>query len=166
MTSSRPRIALVVATSDNNIIGRDGDMPWHLPADLRRFKSLTMGHPIVMGRRTWESIGRPLPGRRNIVLTRSEGYPANGADVLHSPDDVMAATKCSACIMVIGGGEVYRLFLDQADVVHRTRVHTMVDGDTSFPQLDGSLWELASEELHDADESHAHAMTFETWTRR
>jgi len=166
MTSSRPRIALVVATSDNNIIGRDGDMPWHLPADLRRFKSLTMGHPIVMGRRTWESIGRPLPGRRNIVLTRSEGYRANGADVLHSPDDVMEATKCSACIMVIGGGEVYRLFLDQADVVHRTRVHAMVDGDTSFPKLDGSLWELACEELHGADESHAHAMTFETWARR
>ena len=104
MTAGNTRFELVVATSENGIIGDQGGMPWHLPRDLRQFKSLTMGHPIVMGRRTWESIGRPLPGRRNIVLTRDRDYVADGADVVHSVEDIVQATDGDAVVMIIGGG--------------------------------------------------------------
>ncbi|MDP6312292.1 MAG: dihydrofolate reductase, partial [Phycisphaerales bacterium] len=113
----RPQIVLVAAVSDNGVIGRDGDMPWHLPDDLKRFKKLTMGHPIVMGRRTWDSIGRPLPGRTNIVMTRDASFAADGAVVAHSENDVFDVSGDANTVMVIGGGEIYRIFLPNADRV-------------------------------------------------
>lgn len=165
MTAGNTRFELVVATSENGIIGDQGGMPWHLPRDLRQFKSLTMGHPIVMGRRTWESIGRPLPGRRNIVLTRDRDYVADGADVVHSVEDIVHATDGDAVVMIIGGGEIYRLFLNMADTVHRTRIHCSLEGDTTFPDLSPNAWTMSNQQRHEQDEHNAHAMTFETWSR-
>ncbi|MDP6479519.1 MAG: dihydrofolate reductase [Phycisphaerales bacterium] len=155
----RPQIVLVTAVSDNGVIGRGGDMPWHLPDDLRRFKKLTMGHPIVMGRRTWDSIGRPLPGRTNIVMTRDTSFAAEGAVVAHSEDDIFAAAGDADTIMVIGGGEIYRIFLPNADRVELTRVHITVDGDTLFPEL-GDEW-VCVESVE-----HSPGMSFETWRRK
>ncbi|MDP6987562.1 MAG: dihydrofolate reductase [Phycisphaerales bacterium] len=154
----RPTIVLVAAVSDNGIIGRDGDMPWHLPDDLRRFKELTMGHPIVMGRRTWNSIGRPLPGRLNIVITRDASFAADGAVIAHTTSDVFAAAASAKTVMVIGGGEIYRLFLGEADRIELTRVHINAEGDTSFPEL-GDGWSCVQSVSHSPD------MTFETWKR-
>jgi dihydrofolate reductase len=157
-------IVLIAAVSDNNIIGRDGDMPWHLPEDLRRFKRLTSGHPIVMGRRTWDSIGRPLPDRLNIVLTRERAFVAVGATVVHSKQEAIDACGDADPIMVIGGGEVYRVFIDDANTAELTRVHVTIDGDTTFPPLDGG-WTRIDACTHAADVRHEHAFTFETWTR-
>ena len=160
----RPHIVLIAAVSDNGVIGRDGDMPWHLPDDLKRFKSITMGHPIVMGRRTWESIGRPLPGRTNIIMTRNKAFAARGASVAHSIPEVVEYCN-DGTIMVIGGGEIYRMFLSIADRVELTRVHTTLDGDTTFPELVESDWLRNESTSHEADDRHAYAMTFESWSR-
>ncbi|MDP7029196.1 MAG: dihydrofolate reductase [Phycisphaerales bacterium] len=162
--ATRPTIVLIAAVSDNGVIGRDGDMPWHLPADLKHFKRVTMGHPVLMGRRTWESIGRPLPGRSNIVLTRDLSYRAEGATVVHSLDDSFAAAEGDV-LMVIGGGEIYRAVFDAAAVIELTRVHADIDGDTTFPPLPEGAWSCVSREHHDADSRHAHAFTFERWER-
>lgn len=158
------RIVILVAASENGVIGANGGMPWHLPDDLTRFKQITMGHPIVMGRRTWESIGRPLPGRTNFVLTRDSDYAANGAHVATNVESIARTVPEGDTIMVIGGGEVYRLLLPFADEVQLTRVHATLDGDTRFPPLDDG-WALQSESRHTADDRHAYAMTFETWIR-
>lgn len=168
----RPRLSLVVAAAENGVIGREGDLPWRLPADLGRFKRLTTGHPIVMGRKTYESIGRPLPGRVSIVLTRDAAWTAgNEAVVVVTSLDraIEAALQAEGVstdeAFVIGGGEVYRLALSHADRVHRTRVHTEVEGDATFPNLDESEWRLASSEKHPADEKNEHDCTFEVWER-
>jgi len=159
-----PRIVLIVAVSENGVIGRDGGMPWHLPEDLRRFKRLTTGYPIVMGRRTWESIGRPLPDRLNLVLTRDANFMAAGAVVVHSTQEAIEVSGDTASIMVIGGGEIYRLFMDEADAVEITRIHATLDGDTTFPSLDDG-WTCRESIEHAADDRHAHAFTFESWVR-
>jgi dihydrofolate reductase len=161
----RPSIVLIAAVSDNGVIGRDGDMPWHLPDDLKRFKERTMGHPIVMGRRTWESIGLALPGRTNIVMTRDPSFAADGVSVGRTMADVIDAAGDADTIMVIGGGEIYRLFLGDADRIELTRVHMTVDGDTTFPEMPATEWICVASVNHDRDAIHEHAMTFETWTR-
>ena len=140
-------------------------MPWHLPDDLKRFKQLTLGKPIVMGRRTFESIGKPLPGRQNIVLTRDPNYRAIGITVVQGVEAALAAAAGAAEIMVIGGSDVFRLFLPRATRVHLTRVHAEVAGDVRWPALD-STWEAVARERHEADERHAHAMSFEVWEKR
>lgn len=156
-------ISLIVAASSNNIIGSDGDLPWHLPDDLRNFKRLTIGKPIIMGRKTYDSIGRPLPDRRNIVLTRDESYIADGCEVVTSVAEVMALVADADEAMIIGGGEVYAAFLPMAQRIYLTRVHTNIEGDTDFPELDDE-WQLMSTESHPADAKHEHAfdvMVFE-----
>jgi len=153
-------VSIVVATDDRGAIGRDGQLPWHLPNDLRRFKALTLGKPIVMGRRTWESIGRPLPGRQNIVITRQAGFPAAGATVVASLDDALAAAGSAAEVCVIGGADVYRLALPRAQVIHLTRVHATVEADTYFPTLESAQWEQVSRDDHGADERHAYPYSF------
>ena len=163
--SDRPSIVLIAAVSDNGVIGLDGEMPWHLPADLKRFKTLTMGHPIVMGRRTWESIGRPLPGRMNVVMTRDRSFAAEGAVVAYAVADVLAAAGDADTIMVVGGGEIYRMFLADADRVELTRVHVTLDGDTTFPELAGTDWACEESVSHPHDHAHAYPLTFETWVR-
>lgn len=165
MRSDSP-ISLVVAASRNNVIGAAGQLPWHLSDDLKRFKALTMGKPIVMGRKTFESIGRALPGRQNIVITTQRDYVAEGCDVVGSPGDAVAAVPDGSEIMVIGGGEIYLLFLPLADRIYLTRVDTVVDGDTFFPALDAATWQETSREEFAANDNNDHAFTVVSYGRR
>ena len=157
-------ISLIVAASENNVIGRDGDLPWRLPDDLKRFKALTMGSPVIMGRKTWESLRRPLPGRQNVVITRQRNYAAEGCDVVGYPAAALQATLDAEQVMIIGGGRIYQQFLRRADRIYLTRVHATIDGDAWFPELDGD-WSLTASEQHPADERHEYAFTVETWER-
>ena len=162
------RIEIVAALDDNNLIGKNGDLPWRLPADLQHFKRLTLGKTVLMGRKTWQSLGRPLPQRENWVITRDAGFEAPGATVFASLDAALAAGSGLAAIMVIGGAELYRQTLDRADVLHLTRVHARVDGgDTWFPPIpDGPAGFVeTAREPHEADERHAYAYTFVTMQR-
>jgi dihydrofolate reductase len=160
------RISLIAASSANGVIGADGTLPWHLPDDFRFFRQTTMGRPIIMGRRTFESIGRPLPGRRNIVLTRSRDYRADGAAVAGSADEALAAAAGADEVFVIGGGEIYALFLDRASRVYLTRVDAQIEGDTRFPELDPDDWQLTSVDAHAPDERHAWGFEFRVYDRR
>lgn len=158
-------ISVIVAVSTNNIIGSEGDLPWRLPDDLRRFKRLTMGKPIVMGRRTWESIGRPLPGRQNIVLTRQAGFDAPGCNIATSPAEALAAAGDAGEIMIIGGSQVYALFLPKASRLYLTRVHAEIDGDTHFPEINERQWRLVDCEAHEPDDLNQFAYEFRTYER-
>lgn len=158
------QITLVVAASDNNVIGRDGQLPWRIPEDLRRFRQSTMGRPILMGRRTFESIGRPLPGRRNIVISRQAGLELPGCEVVSSPEAALEATRGSGELMVIGGSTIYRYFLPLADRIFMTRVHAELAGDTHFPPLNDEEWRTVSSEPGRSAESGL-AFTFETLER-
>lgn len=159
-------ISIIVAASANGVIGVDGELPWRLSADLKRFKELTMGKPIVMGRLTWESIGRPLPGRQNIVITRQSDLVAEAADIVATPADALRTAGDMEEIMIIGGGQIYNLFLPKASRVYLTRVLADIEGDAWFPALDDSVWELAASEPHAADENNEYAFEFRTYERR
>ena len=159
-------ISLIVAASANNVIGVRGELPWRLPADLKRFKAITMGKPIVMGRLTWESIGRPLPGRHNIVISRQAGFVADGCTVVASPEAAIDAAGDAPEIMVIGGGHIYTAFLPLADRIYLTRVHAEVEGDAFFPELDEREWDTVDSEAHEADDKGAPPHTFLTLERR
>ncbi len=159
-------VSLVVAAAKNNVIGRDGELPWHLPDDLRHFKRLTTGKAVIMGRRTFESIGRPLPDRRNIVMTRDPDYAASGCDVVTSVSDALDLAGDDTEVMVIGGGQVYRDFLPRADRIYLTRVQAEIEGDTHFPEVDPGDWQLVSTEHHAADEKHAYAFELMVFERR
>lgn len=149
------RVSLIVATSANNVIGARGRLPWHLPDDLRRFKQLTTGKPIVMGRLTYESIGRALPDRQNIVISRNPDYAAPGCDVVNSPEAAIEVADDAEELMIIGGGHIYRDFLPLANRVYLTRVHADIDGDTFFSGICDDEWQETSKEPHAADEQHA-----------
>ena len=150
-------ISLIVAAANNDVIGSDGDLPWHLPDDLRNFKRLTLGKPVIMGRKTHESIGRPLPDRRNIVLTRDQSFAAPGCEVVASVDEALERVADADDVMIIGGGEIYTTFLPMADKVYLTRVSADVEGDTLFAPLDESAWCLIRSENHPADADHDYA---------
>jgi dihydrofolate reductase len=153
------RLSAVVAASDNDVIGRDNAMPWHLPADLAYFKRVTMGKPMLMGRKTYESIGRPLPGRRNLVLSR-RGFTAAGVESVATIDEALARVAGAPELMVIGGAEVFRLAMPYLDHVHLTRVHTQVEGDILLPPFEPGQWREVRREDHPADERNPIAMTF------
>lgn len=159
-------ITLIVAVADNGVIGRDNTLPWHLPEDLKRFKRLTLGKPMIMGRKTFESIGKPLPGRLSIVVTRDTNYHREGVVVVHGTEAALEAAADAPEVMVIGGAELFRLFLPHAGRIHLTRVHGNIDGNVTWPALDIRQWEVIERERHEADERHAHAMTFEVWEKR
>lgn len=159
-------ISVVVAASENNVIGINGELPWRLSSDLQRFKSITMGKPIIMGRLTWDSIGRPLPGRQNIVITRQADFVADGATVVVSPAEALRAAGDADEVMVIGGGQVYDLFLPKASRVYLTRIAVEVEGDAEFPLLDESDWQLVEREPHSADERNEFAFEFLIYERR
>lgn len=159
------QLALIVAVADNGTIGNGNDLPWRLPDDLRRFKTLTLGKPVLMGRRTFDSIGRPLPGRRNIVISRQPDLGIEGCEVAGSLPQAVALAGAVAEIMVIGGAQIYREALPLADVIHLTRVHAQVPGDATFGPLPPGQWREVSSELHPADERHAHAFSFVTLVR-
>jgi dihydrofolate reductase len=159
------RVSIIVAADEHGGIGRHGGLPWHLPEDLKRFKTLTMGKPIVMGRRTWDSIGRPLPGRRSLVVSRQPGFALAGAEVFESLDAALRAAADAPETCVIGGAEIYHEALQYADVIHLTRVHASVEADTFFPPLDAVEWEEVAREDRPADERHAHPYSFLTLQR-
>ena len=166
-----PVVSLVVAMARNNVIGRDNGLPWQrLPADLQHFKALTLGKPVLMGRKTFESIGKPLPGRTNIVLTRDTGWKSDGVMVVHSISEALAGNASSGAppadeIAGIGGAEVYRLLIPLATRIHLTRIDADVPGDAFFPQLDYSQWVETDSRAVAADERNAYDMTFVTLER-
>jgi len=178
--TSTSTLTLIVAAAENGVIGRDGDLPWRLPADLRRFRRVTTGHPIVMGRKTFESIGRLLPGRTSIVVTRNREYsidehlravesdPSTSGVVVHSLDvalEMAALAVGGDEVFVIGGEAIFRLALSRADRLHLTLVHAEIDGDVRFPldELDG--WALMSSERSEADQKNSYDHTFRIYTR-
>jgi dihydrofolate reductase len=158
-------VELVVAVSENDVIGRANELPWRLPADLKHFKTLTMGHHILMGRRTYESIGKALPGRTNWVLTRSNDFAPGDCNVVHTLEEAEAVIDGES-LMVIGGAEIYRLCLPRAARIHLTLVHTRIkDGDTLFAGWRGSEWAESSRERHEADDKNAYSYSFLTLDR-
>jgi dihydrofolate reductase len=160
------RRTLVVAVARNGVIGRDNKLPWRLPDEIAYFKRVTMGHPIVMGRRTWESIGKPLPGRKNIVVTHQRDYQAPGCTVVHSLDEAWKAAGDADEVCVIGGTTLFEESLPIADRIHYTEVEGDVDGDTFFPPFDRSQWEAREVERHPADERHPYAYRILVMDRR
>jgi dihydrofolate reductase len=154
------RISLVVAAAENGVIGADNQLPWHLPDDLKRFKALTIGKPILMGRKTHESIGRPLPGRTNIVISRQQGLTLPGCVVVNSLAQAQAAAGEAVELAIIGGAELYAQALSSAHVIHLTRVHAQLSGDARFPDLSKHEWRERVIATHPPDERHAYAFTF------
>jgi dihydrofolate reductase len=161
-----PIVSLMVAMAQNGVIGRDNALPWRLPEDLRRFKAATLGKPILMGRKTFESIGRALPGRLNLVLTRDRDWSAPGAVVVHSMEEALRAAAGAEELVVIGGAEIYRLVMPFARRIYLTHVHADVSGDTYFPAFDPTQWVDVASDRHPADEHHAYPVTFITLERR
>ena len=158
-------LTIIVAMADNGVIGSANQLPWRLPDDLKRFKALSLGKPIVMGRKTFDSIGRPLPGRLNIVISRQAGLEIPGCTVVTSIDEAIVAAQPAPEIVIVGGADIYRQVLPQVQVVHLTRVHANVEGDVAFPTLVAHEWREVAKEYHPADERHAHAFTFSTLER-
>jgi dihydrofolate reductase len=163
----KPELTLVVAVADNGVIGARGGMPWHLPADLQHFKRLTYGKPVLMGRLTWDSIGKPLPGRRNLVLTTDPEWRAEGAERVASLDQALALAEGDGAgeLMVIGGAAVYRLALPAARRIYLTRIHATPAGDTFFPAIEAGDWEEVACRERPADERNPFDLTFLTLER-
>lgn len=157
---SKPLISMVAAMAKNRVIGKDNQMPWHLPADLKHFKSVTMGKPVVMGRKTFESIGRPLPGRQNIVISRDKNYMAEGCDTATSIEQAIALAGDIEELMIIGGGFLYSQMLPKADKLYLTFINLEVDGDTQFPTFEHLNLEEINRSQHLADEKNAHDCEF------
>ncbi|MFP7410010.1 type 3 dihydrofolate reductase [Aeromonas veronii] len=162
------KISMIAAMAHDRVIGKDNQMPWHLPADLAHFKRVTLGKSVLMGRKTFESIGRPLPGRRNLVISRNPGYQAEGIEVVGSVEAALALLAGSSVeeLMVIGGGHLYAEMLPSADCLYLTRIDLAVEGDTRFPAFDDGQWQRVDCESHPADEKNPHPYSFETWQRR
>jgi len=158
-------LTIVVAAAENNVIGRGNQLPWRLPDDLKRFKEITLGKPVVMGRKTWDSIGKPLPGRTNIIVSRQPELAIPGCVVVGSMNAALVAARGAPEIMLIGGAQLYRNALSMVRRIHLTRVHADINGDTLFPILDPAQWRETVVGTHPADERHAHAFTFITLDR-
>ena len=159
-----PTVSLVAAVARNGVIGRDNGLAWHLSSDLKRFKALTMGKPMLMGRRTWDSIGRPLPGRRTLVLTRDRGFRAEGAEIVHEWEAALAAAA-GFFFIVLGCSEIYSLALPQADRLHLTEVAAEPEGDVRFPAFDRARFRETFREAHPAGPRDEHAFAFVDWER-
>jgi dihydrofolate reductase len=153
-------VSIIVAMADNRAIGKDNELLWHLPDDFKHFKAITMAKPILMGRKTYQSIGRPLPGRKNIVVTRDAAFTADGVLVVNSIDAALDAAKEDAEVMVIGGASFYQQMLPLADRLYVTHVHHRFDADTFFPEIDADQWRLVEQTEHAADERHAFSFSF------
>ena len=162
----KQRIIIIAAIGEKRELGKDGDLPWHLPDDFKRFKKLTSGHYIIMGRKTWESFPRPLPNRTHVVITRQQDYKADQAIVVHDLQTALAACSDQSTVFIIGGGEIYNLALPVATHMELTLVHTQVEADAYFPQWKDANWKLVNSEYHEADDTHAHAFAFNSYVRR
>ena len=161
----KTEIAIIVATDENGVIGKDNDLPWRLSADLQYFRRVTMSKPLIMGRNTHESIGRPLPGRQNIIVTSEPGYQASGCTVVHSIHEALAACGDSKEVMVMGGASLYRQMLPMADRLYMTQVHAQVDGDTWFPDWQPDEWYEIAAEHHKADDKNQYDYSFLVYER-
>lgn len=161
----KAQVSLVLAVADNGVIGREGKLPWRLPDDMKHFKAVTLGKPVLMGRRTFESIGKPLPGRRNLVLSRGTRLPDAGVETVGSLEQVLELIGDQE-LCVIGGAEVYALTLPAADRIYLTLVHGSPTGDACFPLADLLDWQQVERAEHAADERHAYAMSFVQLQRR
>ncbi len=161
-------ISLIVAAAENNVIGKDNDLPWKLPDDMKFFKKTTTGHHILMGRKNLESFGRLLPNRTNIILTRDKKFDFEGAKVFHNIEEAInfAQENMEDELMVIGGGEIYKQTISKANKIYLTRVHTTIEGDVYFPEIDTKTWEMTEEYFHPKDEKHKFDFTFQTFERR
>ncbi|EJL21240.1 dihydrofolate reductase [Brevibacillus sp. BC25] len=155
-------ISLIVAYARNQVIGKDGDMPWHLPSDLKNVKELTTGKTIVMGRKTFESIGKPLPNRRNVVLTRSQDFHPEGVDVVHTKEEVLAMGD----VIIFGGSEIYRQFLDVVDRLYITEIDLETEGDTFFPAWDRDAYTMVEKREGIVDEKNVHPHAFYVYERK
>ena len=160
------RLALIAAMANDRVIGLDNGMPWHLPADLKHFRNLTVGKPVIMGRKTIESIGKALPKRRNIVVTRRSDFEMEGCEAAASIEAAVEMVSNEDEVMIIGGASIYEQTLKQADILYLTYIHAQFDGDTHFPVVDDALWEETDREAFDSDEKNPHAYTFVTLQRR
>ncbi len=158
-------LSMIVAHADNRVIGKDNDMPWHLPADLAYFKKTTLGKPIIMGRKTFESIGRPLPGRKNIVISRDSAYSAEGVEVVSSVDAALTLVDDVEEVMVIGGGAIYKHCLPSADRLYITHIDANIAGDTYFPAYDLKSWQRVESEVRPADEKNQYSLNFSVYQR-
>jgi dihydrofolate reductase len=158
-------VSLIAAMAENRVIGRDGGLPWRLPKDLQHLKKLTLDHTVIMGRKTFDEIRRPLTNRRNVVITRNPAFHPHGVTVVPSLKEALALGATEDEVFVLGGGEIFRLALPRADRIYLTVVHASLPGDTFFPPFDGGAWALDEEERHEADEKHAYAFTFRTYSR-
>ncbi len=159
-------ISLIAAMSKNNVIGLNNQMPWHLPADLKHFKALTLGKPVIMGRKTYDSIGKALPLRRNIVITRQANLQLNDADVMHSLDEALNTLSTETEIMIIGGGEIFKQAMPIATRMYLTYIEQHFDGDALFPKWNGDDWQLKAKESHPSDERNPYPYTFITLERK
>jgi dihydrofolate reductase len=166
--SKQPILSAIVAMAENRIIGKNNQLPWHLPADLKHFKTITTGHPILMGRKTHESIGKPLPNRLNIILTRDPNYQSAGCTVVTSVESALkeAARHDENELFIIGGAEIYKQLLPQIQRLYLTIVHHQLEGDASFPALNTEEWKEISREKHEADDANAFAYSFVTLDRK
>lgn len=161
-------LSLLVAADENNVIGKDNKLPWHLPNDLKYFKNLTWGMPILMGRKTFESIGKPLPGRTSIVITRNKDWGHEGVTVVHSVEEAIAAAKEQDIkeVFVIGGAEIFKTSFDRANRIYLTRIHHAFDGDVYFPDVSEGEWHLVKNHLSRKDEKNSYDHTFQVWERK
>ena len=161
-------LIMIAAVSENNALGKDNDLLWHLPDDFRRFKKLTTGHTIIMGRKTFESFPKPLPNRIHIIITRDKDYTTPHSDciVKHSLEDALKVIENDTLSFIIGGGEIYRQGESFANKIELTRVHASFEADTFFPEIDENIWRLVKEEYHQKDERHQYDFTYMTYVRR
>lgn len=162
------KISLIVAASTNNVIGKDNQLLWSLPNDMRFFKNTTWAMPVLMGRKTFESLGKPLPGRLNIVITRQTNWKPEGATVVHSLQEALEAASAADYkeAMVIGGGEIFKEAMAVADRIYLTRVDAVIDGDAFFPSIDESIWKMVSNRSYTTDAKHKYAYHFQTWDKK
>jgi dihydrofolate reductase len=160
-------ITMIAAVGENNALGKDNKLLWHLPDDFRRFKKLTMGHPMIMGRKTFESFPKPLPGRTHIIITHNTNYEVRFGEchVVHSLEEALALVRTNGPAYIIGGGEIYTQGMAVADTLEITRVHASFNADAFFPPIDPSAWDLLSEEYHEQDARHAYPFTYRTYVR-
>jgi dihydrofolate reductase len=155
-------VTAVVAIAENRAIGKDNELLWHLPKDLKHFKEITKGHTIIMGRKTFDSIGKPLPHRRNIVITRSKDLEIEGAEVANAVEEALALCMDENEVFIVGGAEIYKLAMPSTDRICLTTVHESYEGDAYFPEIDYTIWKEVASERHEPDEKHAVAFTFST----
>jgi len=158
-------LSMIVAHANDRVIGKNNDMPWHLPADLAYFKRTTLGKPIIMGRKTFQSIGRPLPGRKNIVISRDENYHAEGVEVVNSVDAALALVDDSEEVMVIGGGAIYQHCLAAAQRLYITHIDAEIDGDTYFPEYDLEVWKKVASDIRPSDEKNHYQLDFSVYEK-